>query len=35
MGTNLSISNLSTSVFRLAKLVFSAKFEEYQRVKYF
>ena len=27
IGTNLSISNLSTSVFRLAKLVFSAKLE--------
>ena len=26
-GTNLSISNLSTSVFRLAKFVFSAKLE--------
>ena len=26
-GTNLSMSNLSTSVFRLAKLVFSAKLE--------
>ena len=27
IGTNLSIFNLSTSVFRLAKLVFSAKLE--------
>ena len=27
IGTNLSMSNLSTSVFRLAKLVFSAKLE--------
>ena len=26
-GANLSMSNLSTSVFRLAKSVFSAKFE--------
>ena len=27
IGTNLSMSNLSTSVFRLAKLVFTAKLE--------
>ena len=27
IGTNLSMSNLSSSVFRLAKLVFSAKRE--------
>ena len=26
-GTNLSISNLSTSVFKLAKFVFNAKLE--------
>ena len=27
MGTNLSISNLSTSVFKIAKFVFNAKLE--------
>ena len=27
IGTNLSMSNLSTSVFKLAKFVFNAKFE--------
>ena len=27
IGFNLSMSNLSTSVFKLAKLVFNAKFE--------
>ena len=34
IGTHLSMSNLSTSVFRLAKLVFSTKLEV-TSVKYF
>ena len=34
-GANLSMSNLSTSVFRLAKFVFSAKFEVSTCVTFF
>ena len=33
-GANLSMSNLSTSVLRLAKFVFSAKFEASTCVKF-
>ena len=33
--TNLSISSLSTSVFKLAKFVFNKKYLKYQHVKYF
>ena len=34
-GVNLSGSNLSTSVFRLGKFVYSAKFEVSMRVTFF
>ena len=34
-GANLSISNLSTSAFKLAKFSFNAKLMKYQHVKYF